>query len=133
MDSYAEIISHIADDIVLPSLRHCILRGLPCNEDSLLKYFKNHSEIENLELREMKLLSGSLKSVFGHLCTLPYLQNVVLHNIIDGRRLISLAPKHGVHKKNIGDDDHSFSCYNGTLVHTRTFSREEIQEENSSS
>ena len=59
MDSYAKLISHIADDIVLPSLRHCVLLGLPCNDDSLFKLFKTHNEIENLELREMKLLSGS--------------------------------------------------------------------------
>ena len=77
-NNYATVLSYIADDVVLPSLRHCILRGLPSNEDSLLKFFQNHGELETLELREMNLVSGSWTRIFAHLCTLPSLKHVVL-------------------------------------------------------
>lgn len=126
VNSYAKVFSYIANDVVLPSLRHCVLRGLRSNTDSLLKFFKNHNEIETIELREVHLVAGIWRPVLEHLCTLPSLQQVVLQDIARGGKYIRIAPKHRVQQDD-GEDHHN--PYAFLDRHTRTFSREEIQKE----
>ena len=134
---YAKVFQYIADDVVLPSLRHCTLRGIRCSEPSLLRFFRAHDAISTLELSEIHLTSGSYSPVFAHLCTLPHLQFVTLHNLwAPGTGLLSLAPKNRPIEHNPSfsgsftyDKNYSYSCEDGKMVHTRKFSREEIQGE----
>ena len=134
---YAKVFECIADDVVLQSLRHCTLRGIRCSEPSLLKFFRVHDAISTFEMSEIHLTSGSYSPIFAHLCTLPHLQSVTLHNLWAPRTgLLSLAPKNRPIEHNpsfvgsfTNNQNCSYRCVDGTMVHTRKFSREEIQGE----
>lgn len=131
--SYSKVFSCIADDVVLPSLRHVILRGLDCEEASMLAFLHTHDTILTLEMREIHFVSGSWASIFAHLCTMPSLQEVTLQNIWGPNRMTSLAPRSP--PREVGDREwstksHSFPCLGGgSMVHTRTFSRAEMEKE----
>ena len=134
---YAKVFQYIADDVVLPSLRHCTLRGIRCSEPSLLKFFRAHDAISTLEMSEIHLTSGSYSPVFAHLCTLPHLQSVTLHTLwAPEAGLLSLAPKNRPIEHNpsfvgsfTNNKNCSFVCEDGTMLYMRKFSREEIQGE----
>lgn len=129
MESYAKIFSYLVDDILLSSLRHCTFRGLYCFEASLLTFLRNHNAIVTLEMREIHLVSGSWTPVFAHMCTLPYLKKVTLQDIwTPEKRKISLASKYQSQEIN-RVTAHSYPCGDGTMVHTRTFSQDEIRKE----
>ncbi|KAL8716227.1 MAG: hypothetical protein Q9220_000132 [cf. Caloplaca sp. 1 TL-2023] len=131
-DRYVKIFTHIADKIVLPSLRHCKLRGLRCTGKSLHAFLNAHVSIETLEMRQIHLRSGSWRGIFNRLCRMPALQRVALSNIW-GQRLINLMPE----KENelpssrnwTADANCWLNCIGGKLLHTRTMSREEIVKE----
>ncbi|KAI4148947.1 MAG: hypothetical protein L6R39_002645 [Caloplaca ligustica] len=133
-DSYAKVFSNIAYEVVLPHLRQCTLRGIHCDETSMLRFLRAHDTIETLEMREVHLVSGSWQPIFAHLCTMPSLQLVTLQNIwAPGTGMVSLASKHGSQE---ADDGHplwarkeSFPCLGDELVHTRSFSRAGFEKE----
>ncbi|KAL9612075.1 MAG: hypothetical protein Q9167_003297 [Letrouitia subvulpina] len=138
-NSYAEVFSCIADDVVLPSLRHCTLRGLYSSEVALLKFLRAHDTLETFELREIYLVSGSWSSILAHVCVMPSLQQVLLQNLWElGQGLVNLEPKNKPkqqEKKKLPPDgimedrNCSYPCIGGLMVHTRTFSREKMQKE----
>lgn len=130
--SYAKVFTHIAEKALLESLKNCTFRGLYCDESSLLAFFCRRDSLITLEMRDMHLVSGSWAPVFARLCTLPDLQQVVLHNIWSPKGLVHLAPKQPPQKS---DDDvpswsvsntSSFPCLDGRMVYSRTFSRDEM-------
>ncbi|KAL8706508.1 MAG: hypothetical protein Q9201_000440 [Fulgogasparrea decipioides] len=164
--SYAKVFSCIVDDIVLPSLRHCTLRGIRCCETSLLSFLGAHNGIVTLEMRQMYLDSGSWPSIFTHLCSMSDLQELTLQNLWDATGHINLAPKDRLSEREEDfarrreEDEEEYvydtdeegkpdnenggylpslrwrddpncccQCMCGVLVHTRSFTREEIQKE----
>ncbi|KAL8950509.1 MAG: hypothetical protein Q9222_003473 [Ikaeria aurantiellina] len=132
---YVKLFTCIADKVVLPSLRNCKLRGLPCTEGSLLAFLKAHNGIETLEMKGIHLEPGSWRRIFNHLYRMSALQRVTLSNLRgpDLADLTHLAPK----KENETpwsrnwreDTDCVLQCIGGELLHTRTMSREEILRE----
>ncbi|KAL9012678.1 MAG: hypothetical protein Q9173_002567 [Seirophora scorigena] len=136
-DSYAKVFSCLVEEVVLPSLRQCKLRGLYCDETSLLAFLRAHQNITTLEFRSIDLVSGTWQSIFAQLCAMPLLQRVTLQNIrAPGKGMVSLGPKHptAVYEDEgipswSADNRRSFPCAGGLMVHTRTFSREEMQRE----
>ena len=130
---YAQVFSCIAEDVELPSLRHCKLRGLQCREESLLRFLDAHNSLVTLELHEIHMISGSWPRILAYLCTLPALQQVTLSNIWAGK-LLNLAPRENgsgssACRRWTKNPDDCLDCIGGHLLHTRTFSREEIQRE----
>lgn len=117
--SYSKVFTHIADEVVMGSLKHCTFRGLYCDEASLLSFFRRHNALVKLEMRDMHLESGSWKPVIAHLCTtaVPDLQQVVLHNLW------------GAPADWSADQNTSFPCMDGRMVYSRIFSRDEILKE----
>ncbi|KAI4094902.1 MAG: hypothetical protein LQ348_006638 [Seirophora lacunosa] len=145
-DSYAKVFSCLVEEeVVLPSLRQCKLRGLYCDETSLLAFLRAHPNIATLELRSVKLVSGAWRPIFARLCAMPLLQRVTLQNIrappeggvVLRERMVNLGPKHptaALHEDDgipswSADNRRSYPCGGGLMVHTRTFSREEMQRE----
>lgn len=79
--SYAKVFTPIADDVNLPFLRHCALRGIRCSGSSLLTFLRRHNDLSTLELHEIYLQSGSWAAVFAHMGGMPQLQQVELYNL----------------------------------------------------
>ncbi|KAL8942969.1 MAG: hypothetical protein Q9211_001170 [Gyalolechia sp. 1 TL-2023] len=128
--SYVKLFSYIVNEVVLRSLRHCTLQGIYVNELLLLTFLRTHPGLETLQLREVHLLSGSWEKIFAHFCAMPSLQEVTLQNIwAPGLRLISLAPKHLPTISVDDDNPTAYQCSDGIMMHTRTFSQEEISRE----
>ena len=133
LDYYAQLFTSIANDVALPSLRHCSFRGLQCTEKSLLRFLNTHDAIETLELHAINLTSGSWGPVFAYLCTMSALQKVCLYHIGRSNERISLASKHPSNIPNNeswqDDDTYSYPCAGGLMVYARTFSREDFLRE----
>ncbi|KAI4212378.1 MAG: hypothetical protein LQ351_004948 [Letrouitia transgressa] len=132
-DNYAKVFTCIADDVTLPSLRHCTLSGLYSSEVTLLQFLRTHDALETFELREIGLVSGSWSSVLAYMCTMPLLQRVILQNLWEpSKSLLNLESKDGQKSTpggTVEDRNCSYPCFGGMMVHTRTFSREVIQKE----
>ncbi|KAL8730397.1 MAG: hypothetical protein Q9181_004673 [Wetmoreana brouardii] len=166
--SYAKVFACVAEDLVLPSLRHCTLRGIWCSETSLLGFLVANNGIVTLEMRQIHFESGSWPSFFTHICSMPDLQELLLQNLCDATGLINLAPKDrlsireeevarrrededggeyaydseedagkiddegygSLPSRRLRDDPNCcYPCLGGYLVHTRSFTREEILKE----
>ncbi|KAL8766890.1 MAG: hypothetical protein Q9209_006438 [Squamulea sp. 1 TL-2023] len=128
--SYAKMFSYIADEVVLASLRRLTLRCFYCDELTLLKFLRAHENIERLELREIRLLSGSWSPILKFLVTMPSLQYVAFQNLWKPEAgILNLGPKDPSKSEWKEDDHSSFPCMGGRKVHTRTFSQEDIQRE----
>ncbi|KAI4271489.1 MAG: hypothetical protein LQ337_005969 [Flavoplaca oasis] len=128
--SYVKVFTYIADEIVLASLRRLRLRCFYCDEASLLKFLRAHPNIERLELREMHLTTGSWSPVLDLLLTMSSLQEVTFHNLWKPEAgMLHLGPNDPSKSDWEGDGNSSFACMGGVMVHTRTFSRKDIQNE----
>ncbi|KAL8890016.1 MAG: hypothetical protein Q9215_002799 [Flavoplaca cf. flavocitrina] len=128
--SYVKVFSYIADEIVLPSLRRLTLRCFYCDEALLLKFLRAHPNIERLEMRDINLTTGSWSSVLDLLLTMPSLQEVSFHNLWKPEgSMLHLGPKELSKSDREDDGNSSFACMSGMMVHTRTFSRKDIQHE----
>ncbi|KAL8991986.1 MAG: hypothetical protein Q9169_007471 [Polycauliona sp. 2 TL-2023] len=129
-DSYEKVFSIIASEIVLRSLRRLTLRCFYCDEPSLVRFLSAHQNIEELELREIHLTSGSWSAIFEILIKMPSLRHVAFQNLWKpGGRMLSLGPKDPSRSQWTEDGKCCYHCLDGTKVHTRTFSQEEIQGE----
>ncbi len=139
-NSHVKVFTPIADDVKFPSLRHCALRGIRCNESSLLTFLRRHNDLLTLELHEIHLHSGSWAAVFAHMAGMPQLQRVELSNLWKpGDGTVHLAPLSRKWKSEWGPSgnetdqrDCSFPCAgaNGGLhVYARNFTAEEIRNE----
>lgn len=132
--SYAQVLSCIANSVVLPSLRHCTLRGLRCDEASLLKFLRLHKALDTLELRGVDLVSGSSNPVFPQLCAMPSLQRVTLSEMrAPGKYgVINLtSPLNSKEERDamISDGENSSLMGGGVKVHTRHISRDQMLRE----
>lgn len=128
--SYVKVFSYIAEEVVLSSLRQLTLRCLYCDASSLLKFLRGHENLEKLELRQIHLTSGSWSPIFQCLVNMPSLQHVAFHNLwTPGAGVLSLGPKDPSKSEWKDDDNSSFPCMRGTMVHSRMFSRKDIQSE----
>ncbi|KAL9601179.1 MAG: hypothetical protein Q9219_002679 [cf. Caloplaca sp. 3 TL-2023] len=134
--SYTKIFLSMANELVLQSLRHCVLRGLYVEESSLLIFLRTHDHLQTLELHEIHLTTGSWSPIFSHLCKMPLLQQVKLDSLwAPPKNLVHLASNHQPHdddpKKPVwrADNTTSFPCMDGTKVYARDFSRDEILRE----
>lgn len=136
-NNYAKLFTHIADSIALPSLRRCRLRGLRVTEEALLRFLTAHPKITTLELGELHLISGAWAPIFAHLVNMPHLQQLHLSSIWGPKRLLSLEPREQAWKEDwkpssggwTRNKNFSYPCLDGTMVHTRTYSREDIHRE----
>jgi len=136
--SYVKVFTHIVDDVKLLSLRRCSLRGIRCNGLSLLAFLRTHNDLLTLELREVHLQSGSWSRIFAHMAGMPQLQHVELHNLWRPRDggAVHLAPRNREWKEDWGPSGDeadkrncSFECSGGLLVHSRSFTAEDIRNE----
>ena len=59
----------------------------------------------------------------------PSLRQVVPQDIAAGRDIVNVGPKHQVKQEDGEDHQNSVPYVDGIMVHTRTFSRDEILEE----
>ncbi|KAL8840537.1 MAG: hypothetical protein Q9170_001290 [Blastenia crenularia] len=126
-ESYAKVFTYIADELILTSLKHCTLRGLYSDEESLLKFLRAHEGLVELKLCNMHLVSGSWTPVFAQLCAMESIQWIILSDIwASGIGLIHLAPKGTSSSSWSSDGTNSYPCVRGTIVHTRAISRAEI-------
>ncbi|KAL8952469.1 MAG: hypothetical protein Q9222_001610, partial [Ikaeria aurantiellina] len=133
---YAKVFTYIVYDVVLPSLQQCALRGVQCDEPSLLKFLRTHSSITYLELCNLNLTSGSYQPIFSHLLTMPSLQRLTLSNLSAPEKgRMNLFPKHATADQTKPGESwrpnntDSFRCLGGLMVHTRTITREQMQRE----
>ncbi|KAG7004556.1 hypothetical protein G7Y79_00024g055060 [Physcia stellaris] len=133
---YGQVLSCIANSVVLPSLRHCTLRGLPCDEASLLKFLRQQNALDTLELCEVILVSGSWEPIFSHLCTMPSLQQVTLSSIRTLGKFGRMNLTSHLHSKEekdamISGSERSVTFrYEGVvLVHTRSIPRDQMLRE----
>jgi len=90
---YEKIFAHIANEVKLP-LTQVFLRGLPATEQSLLKFIENHPKISHLDIREMRLQSGSWATVIKRICQMPVLSRLHLSNIWDERGMFNRKYQH---------------------------------------
>lgn len=134
--NYGQVLSCIANSVVLPSLRHCTLRGLPCDEASLLRFLRLQNALNTLELCEVILVSGSWNPVFSQLCTMPSLQQVTLSSIRTlGKfgRMNLTSHLHSKEEKDAmitgGESCVSFRYQGVVLVHTRFIPRDQMLKE----
>jgi hypothetical protein len=148
--SYQKIFETIADEVKLPALTQVFVRGLPASEESMLKFIQNHPTIKDFNIREMHLTTGSWKNVIHKLCKMPALARLSLSNLWDNdgffnrESLVSklkfkaskLTLQNLVQFKRADQDRmtdreeymrNTYPCLGGTRRHTRTFSREDIE------
>jgi len=139
-NSYVKVFTPIADDVKFPFLRHCALRGIRCNEESLLSFLRRHNDLLTLELHEIHLQSGSWSPIFTHMAGMPQLQRVELSNLWKpGDGPVHLAPLSRKWKSDwgpSGDETDRRDCSfpragaNGGLhVYARSFTAGEIRKE----
>lgn len=142
-NSYAKVFTPIADDVHLPFLRHCALRGIRCSGSSLLAFLRRHNDLSTLELHEIHLLSGSWAAVFAHMAAMPQLRQVELYNLWKpGAGPVHLAPRNREWKENWGPSGDaadvrkcSFPCVDGggtrvgLQVYARSLTAEDIGNE----
>lgn len=123
-----EIFTSMADSTVhLPRLQECSLSGFYLTVESLLQFLAKHPTIQHLALVEVHLTSGSWKPIFAHLSRrMPSLAHLHLSNMWDGGvgGVINLHP---VWQKECPEET-GFPClWGGLVVHTRSFTMEELQ------
>jgi hypothetical protein len=96
------------------------------SEESLLQFLQKHPQINDLDLREVHLTSGSWDSIFEHLSESRALKSLRLSNLW-ADRLVNLAPKDGSYDwREYQNRCWSFSCFGGEMVHTREFNHDEL-------
>lgn len=136
-DSYVKVFTSIAEDVNLPFLRHCALRGIRCDESSLLTFLRRHNDLLTLELHEIHLQSGSWAAVFAHVAEMSQLQHVELCKLWQpAAGTVHLAPPNRRWKGDWGPSgdeadkrDCSFPCTGGLQVYARSFTAEDIRNE----
>lgn len=116
-------------DFHLPSLEQCYLRGIYASEESMLQFLENHPRINQLDLREMTLTSGSWEPIFKHLGSrMPALTRLRLSSLRDENE--SLRNLNSVWEEGSGAADYSSSypCGGGLrMVHTREFDADDLK------
>jgi hypothetical protein len=126
--NYDQIFNIIARDVHLPALEQCFLRGIPTTAESLLSFLEKHPKINDLDLREVRLTTGSWEPIFAHLSGMLALTKLRMSNLRDmNGRLFSLFPASGYTSEELQAKFWSYPCLDGNMVHTMEFGAKEIK------
>ncbi|KAL8868798.1 MAG: hypothetical protein Q9174_004745 [Haloplaca sp. 1 TL-2023] len=142
---YAKILTHIAQMVRLPALRHVSLGGVSCKQCDLIGFLKAHqTPLQTLSLRQITLVDRGWPRIFEQLCTMPNLQNVKLDTLYgtDNGKTLHLGPKSRPSRRgglrNAQDESYweglesgsqCVPCLDGTLMFARKFTRDEFLRE----
>lgn len=124
--SYQLMFTIVANEIRLPLLRQCSLRGITTSEESLLQFLSNHPQITDLTLNQISLTpEGSWESIFAHISQkLPNLARLHLSTLkASNKKTINLHPVWEHHSKELEENSRSQVYY----VHTKEFSAADIR------
>ncbi|PIG82869.1 hypothetical protein AARAC_003153 [Aspergillus arachidicola] len=152
--SYDRIIGSIAHEVHFPRLEKCALSGFLAKGESILLFLQKHPDLTSFTLHECTLTTGSWTPIFSHLDqSMSRLENLSLSNL-SGKHMqnMNYAPRTAhqhpnetaqeeqdgqevdglVNLQPIWDTDRPprwscFSAAGGTYVHTRSFTREELE------
>lgn len=155
LDSYDRIIESIVCETHFPLLERCTLAGFFAKGESILLFLQKHPNIFSFTLQECTLTSGSWAPIFSHLeKSMPRLEKLSLSNLY-GNHMQN--PKHAfkthcleqrakdaeqqegdqevyglVNLQPIWDTNRisrrtSFPTAQGRFVHTRSFSRADVE------
>ncbi|KAB8211894.1 hypothetical protein BDV34DRAFT_184428 [Aspergillus parasiticus] len=154
LHSYDRIIDSIAHEVEFPRLEKCALSGFLAKGESILLFLQKHPDLTSFTLHECTLTTGSWTPIFSHLDqSMSRLENLSLSNL-SGKHMqnMNYAPRTAhqhpnetaqeeqggqevdglVNLQPIWDTDRPprwscFSAAGGTYVHTRSFTREELE------
>lgn len=129
--AYCGVIDHIADEVRLPNLRRLRLQGIWCDPDGLLRLLRAHTNITELDLRELHLRGpmSSWERIFGFFKQKMHgLSRVYLENLCYARgHLLPLTPKDRTFSS---ESDLSYPAKNPEqepIVFARHISHKELQ------
>ncbi|EHA25768.1 hypothetical protein ASPNIDRAFT_43818 [Aspergillus niger ATCC 1015] len=155
MHKHNWIIDSIARETNFPLIESCTFAGFPARGESILLFLERHPSLQSLKIHECHLSSGSWTPIFAHLETsMPELQNLNLSNLY-GKHMQNLKYVQG-RGRNTNDNSEEnaeddwqegdgmvvlrpiwdtnplprwtrYSSSNGSVVHTRSFTREELK------
>ncbi|KAG6354907.1 hypothetical protein INS49_003988 [Diaporthe citri] len=126
--AYSKLFSHISKTVHLPKLRRLTLRGIWTTPNSLLLFLRTHPDLTHIDLREVHVSGGTWDPILKHFQSMLNLAELHLENLWSGsEHLLNLQPRNPVYD----DEERVLGCYfptrNGTMVHTRDISVEEIK------
>ncbi|KAJ5818388.1 hypothetical protein N7474_003979 [Penicillium riverlandense] len=123
---YQLMFNTVANEIRLPLLRQCSLRGITTREDSLLQFLSNHSQITDLTLSQVSLApEETWGSIFTHLSRkMPHLERLHLSTLrLGNNSMINLHPVWEDHSKELEENSRSGIYF----VHTKVFNADDLR------
>lgn len=115
----------------LPLLERVVLRGLFANQKDLLGFLAKHPLIKSLDLRRLRLTSGSWDSVCAYISgEMPSLEHLRLSKLWGGL-MLNLDPVDERFAASIDDGDKDrvlLLCDGSRFVHTREITMEEMRD-----
>lgn len=127
--TYSNLFSHIAQTVHLPKLRRLTLRGIWTTPNSLLLFLRTHPDLTHIDLREVHVTGGTWEPILKNLVSMPSLAELHLENLWSGsEHLLNLQPKNPVYDDKERAPGRSYPTRNGTMVHTRDISVEELKD-----
>lgn len=127
--AYSNLFSHISKTVHLPKLRCLTLRGIWTTPNSLLLFLRTHPDLTHIDLREVHVTGGTWDPILKHFQSMPNLAKLHLENLWSGsEHLLNLQPKNPVYDDKERVPGCHFPTRNGTMVHTRDISVEEIKD-----
>lgn len=128
--AYDKVFMHIAKDVLLPKLRRLTLRGIRTTHDALLRFLRNHMDITVLDLREVHISGGTWETILKQFQHMPKLSKLHLENLWSGsEHLLNLKPANSMFDDGRRGPGYSYGTKNGTMVHTRDITLEELRQE----
>lgn len=127
--AYSNLFSHVAKTVHLPKLRRFTLRGIWTTPNSLLLFLRTHPDLTQIDMREVHVTGGTWEPILKHLQSMHSLADLHLENLWSGsEHLLNLQPKNPAYDEEERVLGHYFPTRNGTMVHTRDISVDEIRD-----
>lgn len=126
--TYSNLFSYISKVVHLPKLRRLTLRGIWTAPNSLLLFLRNHPDLRHIDLREIHVIGGTWQPILKHFQSMPNLAQLHLENLWSGsEHLLNLQPSNPVYGREDRIPGQFYPTRNGTMIHTRDISAEEIR------
>lgn len=127
--AYDKVFVHISKEVRLPRLRRLTLRGIRTTHDALLRFLRNHRDIEVLDLREVRVSGGTWETILPQLQHMRKLSKLHLENLWSGaEHLLNLEPANPAFDDGRRGPGFSYKTKHGVLVHTRDIAVEELRQ-----
>ncbi|KUI59979.1 hypothetical protein VP1G_07191 [Cytospora mali] len=128
--AYDIVFTHIAKEVLLPKLRRLTLRGIRTTKEALLLFLRNHPGITGLDLRDVHVSRGDWSPLLKHFQSMDKLSRLHLENCwSEPTHLLNLEPENKLFDDGKRGHGHSYSTKNGTMIHTRDITSEELRQE----